>query len=502
MGAAVRWVARVAAKTVPDPREFAVQAECQNVRASLGAMAATGAGAQTMGAFLAGDACGRDGVLRYLEECLPNEPPALAVPLLDGIASVDPALAQAGLKAWGMAPVSNFGDPGARREVDLTGRPWVTSLPDGFTVDGILTLDGLPGLTELPPGLTGPSVSAKDCLNLLKVGPGIEIFSRLELDGCRNLTALPDGLVAPSLDLNLGHTGLTRLPAGLAVFQLNLEGCSGLTALPSDLAVNGVLVLDAGCPLFHMEDDELRQMAPGVCRIDRKVVYGQGWCSKGIALRLPLSDELRDFLNAMEATGMPEGDALGLAALTHGRDAVAPLVEGVLGGQDLPDAFDIAFLDGIAGSDGELAQLGLVAWGRADRWHEDLDLSSRSWITCWPFGLKAGGSLNLSDCVNLTRLPEGLGVINHLDLTGCAALTALPDDLRVGADLCLEGCCRLTDLPNGLKVGRPDSDFEYDGEGYYEHGGFLRLKGCPLAALSDDVIRAKVTTLLGGIVRD
>jgi len=82
-----------------------------------------------------------------------------------------------------------------------------------------------------------------------------------------------------------------------------------------------------------------------------------------------------------------------------------------------------------------------------------LDLTNCINLKSLPEGLKVGGSLYLKNCSNLTSLPEGLEVRGALSLSNCTSLTSLPEGLKVGGSLELQYCKNLTSLPKGLKVG-------------------------------------------------
>jgi hypothetical protein len=68
--------------------------------------------------------------------------------LLDRIAELDPDLAQATLMAWGRG----LAVPGT---LDLSGRAWVTAIPEGLSCGWWLVLDGCRNLKTLPAGPSG-----------------------------------------------------------------------------------------------------------------------------------------------------------------------------------------------------------------------------------------------------------------------------------------------------------------------------------------------------------
>ena len=92
-------------------------------------------------------------------------------------------------------------------------------------------------------------------------------------------------------------------------------------------------------------------------------------------------------------------------------------------------------------------------------------------IESLPEGLKVGGSLDLSSCIDLKSLPDNLKVGENLSLSEtrfrflpkglevggnldlyASQIDSLPKDLKVGGDLNIEGTY-IELLPSGLQVG-------------------------------------------------
>ena len=119
----------------------------------------------------------------------------------------------------------------------------ITSLPEGLAVGGSLDLRGT-GITSLPEGLTvGGYLNLEDCTGITSLPEGLTVGGGLDLEDCTGITSLPEGLTVGG-SLYLRNTGITSLPDGLTVGgSLNLEDCTGITSLPEDLTVGGTLDL-------------------------------------------------------------------------------------------------------------------------------------------------------------------------------------------------------------------------------------------------------------------
>jgi hypothetical protein len=163
-------------------------------------------------------------------------------------------------------------------------------------------------------------------------------------------------------------------------------------------------------------------------------------------------------LDAFLATGAEVGEALGLAAVVHGRDAVLPLLAEALAcgpSQHLPEVA-IQILKGVASADPAFAQAGLEVWlGAHDnrlRGRGRLDLSGQAWVTNLPAGLGVDQLLSLGG-TSIRALPERLHV-GRLTLIG-SQVASLPDSLWVDGWLDI-GDAPVVHLPKGLVVDRLD----------------------------------------------
>jgi hypothetical protein len=140
----------------------------------------------------------------------------LVLEYLDVVAAADPALAQRGfIKVVEAQPLP--------RNLNLDGRPWITSLPEGMRVLGNLEVSGT-GLTEVPKGI---DVGGYLDLSVTQVG------------------ALPDNLVLTH-SLNLHFCPIKTLPAGLVVGRnLTLLDCEQWDGwIPADTVVKDFLFTD------------------------------------------------------------------------------------------------------------------------------------------------------------------------------------------------------------------------------------------------------------------
>jgi hypothetical protein len=159
---------------------------------------------------------------------------------LNQVALGSPELANAWLNAW-LADRSPYGT-----NLTLPGESWLTTLPDGFTVDGALSANGS-GIRELPRGL---SVDAQLylCHTPLTTVPADLDVGGLVLEGAR-IASLPPNLKIRG-SLGLVRTPIRELPAGLQVAH-NLELTDSLIErLGPGLRVAGSLDL-RGCRYWN-----------------------------------------------------------------------------------------------------------------------------------------------------------------------------------------------------------------------------------------------------------
>jgi hypothetical protein len=242
----------------------AAQGAGQDLQATLRAIQATGAGfAEALA--LAATVHPPDEVLRVLKGRLARfQKPQGWLRFLDALAVCAPDLARAGLD-------------GRLREcleypnLDLSGRAWLATLPEGLKVMGDLHLNACFALSTLPDGLWVQGNFRLDgCVSLAALPQGIQVGGYLHLSGCSSLRSVGIGLTVKK-GVFLDHcTALERLPDGMRVgASLNLEGCSSLTDLPADLVLEECLRLGPGDPLAQWSDEDLRQRCPGI----RKGIY-------------------------------------------------------------------------------------------------------------------------------------------------------------------------------------------------------------------------------------
>ena len=154
------------------------------------------------------------------------------------------------------------GSPYYNGNLDLRGTD-ITSLPDGFVVDGSLYLENCTGITSLPDGLAvGGSLYMRDT-GITSLPDGLTVGGTIDLENCTGITSLPDDLIVGG-DLYLHNSGITSLPEGLTVGRyldlsgtditslpdgltvgstIDLKDCVGITSLPEGLTVGGSLLL-------------------------------------------------------------------------------------------------------------------------------------------------------------------------------------------------------------------------------------------------------------------
>jgi hypothetical protein len=207
----------------------------------------------------------------------------------------------------------------------------------------------------------------------------------------------------------------------------------------------------------------------------------------------PLSPEAlgaQPLLDAILATGASPGEALGLVALGHGRDAALPLlVRALLNplGRWQAPVLAIRLLEEVAAVDPGLALLGFHAWGRNRKIMDGINLAGQTWLTSLPEGLHAWHHLGLVD-TPLEALPPGLKVRRNLILTG-TRITALPEGLEVGEDLDADGL-NLVRVAADLKVGG-NLDLRRTLVGslpdHFQVGGSFWLTETSLRLLPDDL---------------
>jgi hypothetical protein len=208
----------------------------------------------------------------------------------------------------------------------------------------------------------------------------------LWLEGRPWVSALPEGLKLTGW-LNLKRTPIRSLPAGLAVADsLEMEGCDGWDGrIPADAVIG---------KLIHTD-----RQPQGLTLREWRQVYPDGERPEPAAT-----------LDALLATGASRAQALGLAAQAHGQGAALSLLVEALRtpeGEWCDTGPALAFLDEVAQTHPDLAQLGLDQWGR-NHWEDgNLHLLDRPWVTHLPDGVSARGLLWLRR-IPFVELPPGL----------------------------------------------------------------------------------------------
>jgi hypothetical protein len=156
---------------------------------------------------------GGEAVLPYLLEAIRDvgtwRPQGVAIPVMDGVATACPDLAQRGLDAW----TQNRKIAGS---LSLAGRAWVTRLPKGLVVQYALDLQGSQ-IASLPEGL--------------------EVGGNLDLRQAP-ITSLPDNLYVGTELILLGNP-IARLPHNLQVGRfLTIRNCPAWDGrIPGDARV-------------------------------------------------------------------------------------------------------------------------------------------------------------------------------------------------------------------------------------------------------------------------
>ena len=147
----------------------------------------------------------------------------------------------------------------------LIGCVNLKSLPNNLTVNGRLDLDGCKNITSLPSGLkvTG-NLDLRDT-NITELPPDLEFGVSLLLMRTP-IEKLPDNFTVDGyLDID-GCKNITSLPSGLKVkYDLDLRD-TNILELPPDLEVGRVLILYR-TPLSNLSEYEIRKMVPKVKEI-------------------------------------------------------------------------------------------------------------------------------------------------------------------------------------------------------------------------------------------
>jgi hypothetical protein len=179
--------------------------------------------------FLTARAHGQGAMVAAMDGPLRRVGVRAMVPFLDAVAEADPDLAQGLLTAWGR-------DRKVGGSLELGGKSWVVSIPDGLRVEGTLWL-ARSGVTFLPPKLeTGFDLFLQDTL-VSQVPMGLKVGGSLFLSRSP-IVSLPEGLTVGHW-LDLGMTPIRALPLGLKVGEgLDLRRCSSWDGrIPRDARV-------------------------------------------------------------------------------------------------------------------------------------------------------------------------------------------------------------------------------------------------------------------------
>lgn len=99
-------------------------------------------------------------------------------------------------------------------DLTLSGREWITVLPQGLQVTGHLELVGCRSILELPEGLqVGGNLNLLDCAGLVRLPIGLVVGKDIFLDGCIALNGIlpSDAKIGRSL-YTTGRPGIYRRP--------------------------------------------------------------------------------------------------------------------------------------------------------------------------------------------------------------------------------------------------------------------------------------------------
>lgn len=148
--------------------------------------------------------------------------------------------------------------------IDLEGAKWLRAIPRNLTTSGGLNLEKCTGLTSLPSNLSvGEALKADYCTGLTSVGDNISVGRHFYLSVCNRLTSIGNNIsvhgvfvaeeckalttlgnnISVGMNLHLADcTALISLGENLSVGgNLDLEGCTGLRSLPEHLSVGGAI---------------------------------------------------------------------------------------------------------------------------------------------------------------------------------------------------------------------------------------------------------------------
>lgn len=180
------------------------------------------------------------------------------VDALDDIATISPDAANDLLGRW-LSRHPIFGT------LDLSGRPWVRSLPAGTSVScGSLELARCTGLESLPQGLVvSYGLNVNGCSGLRELPDGLSVGTSLHASGCLALTRIPDGLDIRGTAIFDGCVSLESLPSVLRADCVLARDCHRLARIPGDVTVRLDLDLSGCCAL-----EEIPSTVPGDLTLD------------------------------------------------------------------------------------------------------------------------------------------------------------------------------------------------------------------------------------------
>jgi hypothetical protein len=132
---------------------------------------------------------------------------------------------------------------GVDGHVDLSFCEWLTAIPEGTRVTGILTLGRCPNLSVMPVDFhVGNALDLTGCHGLKSLPEGFGTDGMLSLNDCVNLASLPDGFsVGKGLYMD-DCRFLVSLPPRMKVGGwISMADCSSWDGLfPSDLVAEGI----------------------------------------------------------------------------------------------------------------------------------------------------------------------------------------------------------------------------------------------------------------------
>lgn len=275
--------------------------------------------------------------------------------------------------------------------LDLSGSPTLTELPEGLKSDGdfsriIKDPEYIPfyrftPLTTIDKQRVNFSEAHQRLSKIAHEEEVLSVSGDLNLSGCYNLTKLPDGLsIGGDLNLSRCHN-LEKLPDNLIVGgNLQLWECENLQSLPEGLIVFGNLELRA-CANFVAVPKKLYIGGALDLRGSQKLIELPGSiCAKEIYI-----------INCQKLAKLPSKIAASQISFFD-----CPLIS------ELP-----------------------------------------------PIKAK---DLCLHYCTNLKKLPDDLEITGNLDLTGCTALAELPEGLTLEGWLDIDGCSSLRKISDNLIV--------------------------------------------------